>query len=162
MRYVKIFSDMWISDDFKDLSSDEKVLFLYLLSCDHCNAIGFYRLPIGYINADTGVSAKLIENALESLENRSMISYDKQTSMVLIKKYLKWNILENNNQIVSAVKLFEQLKRTSLDDYFLDVAEQFCPAIIEQSDIAKTIISSKTDPSNSVEKETVSKGYQRV
>lgn len=133
MRYVKVFSDMWISEDFKSLTSNEKVLFMYLLSCEHCNAIGFYRLPIGYINADIGVDSKTIETCLASLEKRGMISYEKRFSMVLVNNYLKWNILENDNQIKSAIKLFEQTKRTPLDYPFLKVAKEYCPALVERS-----------------------------
>ena len=162
MRYVKVFSDMWISDDFKDLSSDEKVLFLYLLSCDHCNAIGFYRLPIGYINADTGVSAKLIENALESLEKRSMISYDKQTSMVLIHNYLKWNFLENDNQMKSAIKSFEQLKRNQLDFKFLRLVNQYCPHMIEKSETANTLLQKGLENGSETVEEPLSNGSERV
>lgn len=162
MRYVKVFSDMWISEDFKSLSANEKVLFLYLLSCEHCNAIGFYRLPIGYINADIGVDSKTIETCLASLEKRGMISYDKQSSMVLVRNYLRWNFLENENQMKSAVKSFEQLKRTRLDCEFVQVVNQYCPHMIEKSVTAKELLEKGFDNSSETVTEPLLNGSETV
>ncbi|MPM13396.1 hypothetical protein SDC9_59753 [bioreactor metagenome] len=162
MRYVKVFSDMWISEDFKSLTSNEKVLFMYLLSCEHCNAIGFYRLPIGYINADIGVDSKTIETCLASLEKRGMISYDKQSSMVLVRNYLRWNFLENDNQMKSAVRSFEQLKRTHLDCEFVQVVNQYCPHMIEKSATAKELLEKGFDNGSETVTEPLSNGSETV
>ena len=54
---------LWRGQAFKRLSQPAKLLYLYLITSEHSNASGLFRLPVAYAAADTGMIADEIEQA---------------------------------------------------------------------------------------------------
>lgn len=50
--YGLVSSQFWITPDLQSISSDAKLLGVYLLTSPHTNMLGCFRLPIGYISED--------------------------------------------------------------------------------------------------------------
>lgn len=63
---------LWRSPTFKRLSQSAKLLYLYLLTSEHANALGAYRLPVAYAAADIGMAGDEIEHAHVELEQAGM------------------------------------------------------------------------------------------
>lgn len=65
---------LWRSAEYMRLSPTAKLVYLYLLTCDHANASGVFRLPIAYAAADTDLTAEEIERAEAELLQVGMLA----------------------------------------------------------------------------------------
>ena len=121
MRYQKIYSQIWNDEKFTRLTPSQQRLFLYILTCPHGNIIGFFVLKKGYVCDDLKSLPKDFEKDLRKLIESGLIEYDFDTSIVLIKKFLKHNPLTNPNQIKAAKNLLKELPNTKLFHRFIEV-----------------------------------------
>ena len=112
--YGRIDVLLWTDLKFKCLSDDSKIIFLYMLTGPHKNILGFYFLPIPYGAYDLGWDVKRFDKGLHELLDKDLISYDFETSVVFIKNFLKYNPLENPNQVTGAIKAFNVLPPNSV------------------------------------------------
>lgn len=112
--YGRIDVLLWTDPKFKCLSDDSKIIFLYMLTGPHKNILGFYFLPIPYGAYDLGWDNKRFDKGLHELLDKDLISYDFETSVVFIKNFLKYNPLENPNQVTGAIKAFNVLPPNSV------------------------------------------------
>ena len=117
MRYQKIYTQIWQDEKFTKLDIDSQILFLYLLTSPHSNAIGFYSLPIGYIHADLYWSINKVKKKLTQLIQKNFILYDEKNSIILIKNYFKFNPIDNQNLFICAIKILNSLPKNSLISY---------------------------------------------
>lgn len=107
--YGKVFCAIWASDDFRALSEDGRALTLYLLTCQHCTAIGVFRLPDAYAADDLQWSVERVSKGFQELLSNGFATRDERSKWVCIAKFLDWNPIENPNQAKSAAKLIDQV-----------------------------------------------------
>ena len=117
--YTGIYDSFWTDRKVEDLPDEAKLLFLYLITCPHRNIIGFYRLPKKYIAADLGWSVERVSKVLGTLCEAGLIGYDEAVSVVLVRKFLRHNVIENPNMQKAAVKKINELEDNCLFDDFL-------------------------------------------
>ncbi|WHH59128.1 hypothetical protein [Petroclostridium sp. X23] len=123
--YTRVESQFWQDDKMRSVDCDERFLMLYLLTSPHRNILGLYFLPIPYACFDLGWDEKRFTKALEKLEWINRIKYDHKNHTVLVCNYLKYNPLENPNQVKSAIDKLNELPETPLIQDFKVVIEQF-------------------------------------
>lgn len=87
MLDTKIYNDNW----FFSLSTEAKLLFLFLISNDSCNLIGCYELPASIVSTYTGIASKKVLQVLGELQPK--VVYIK--GWVIIKNYEKYNPMRN-------------------------------------------------------------------
>ena len=122
-RYAKVHNRIWRSQDFRQLNEDGKSLFIYLLTSPHLNMVGFYYLPLAYIADDLQWPFERVAKGLRNCIERGVISYDHDTSVILIHNYLKYNPIENPNQAKGAVNILLEMPQTALFLDFLNCIE---------------------------------------
>lgn len=118
-KYGKIPIEFWADKQVKDFSDDAKLLAVYCLTSEHSNAIGFYRLPAGYIKTDLAWEPPKVEAALDELVRHQFVLRDPDTEFIFIPYHLKKNPIENSkvgrmcvdlvNAASRAPRLFPQL-----------------------------------------------------
>ena len=125
--YGKVYSRYWLNKDTGAWCDRTKLLSLYLLTCHHCNLIGCFRLPSGYICADMNWSEATLNAALGELSQQQFILRCEQTGWTLIQNYLKHNGIENPNQAKAAAKLLRDVP----DDFLskTDLLAKLTPAL---------------------------------
>lgn len=107
--YGKVHTSFWSSDDMRHLSDDAKMLALYLLTGQHTNMIGCFRLPDGYITEDVNWPFERVSKGLDELSKEGFITRNSRSKWVFITNFMRWNTIDNVNQAVSALKLFEKI-----------------------------------------------------
>lgn len=152
-RYSKIFVKIWHSKDFRMLSEEGKMLFLYLLTSPHRNMGGFYYLPLPYLCFDVGIDEKRVIKAFEELTDKDMALYDYDTQVVLIKKWFCYNPIENENQAKGLNKQLAEIPKSKLFKPFVDCVKEYCKYI---ESILKGFDIPSENPS-----ETLSKPYTK-
>lgn len=121
--FTKIDELLWTDEKFKKLSDDGKFLFLYVLSCPHRNILGFYFLPIPYGSFDLDWKSERFTKGLQELLDKGLINYNFDTNIIFIKNFLKYNPLENPNQVKGAIKALNTLPTNSIDTELVSYLE---------------------------------------
>jgi hypothetical protein len=103
-EYGKVFSSIWESSDFRELSEDGRALVLYLLTCKHITIAGVFRLPDGYACEDLQWTPERVSEGFRNLESKGFATRCEVSKWVWVRKFLEWNQPENPNQRKAAVK----------------------------------------------------------
>ena len=128
-RYSKVFVKIWHSKDFRTLSEEGKMLFLYLLTSPHRNMGGFYYLPLPYLCFDVGLDEERVSKAFEELTDKDMALYDYNAQVVLIKKWFCYNPIENENQAKGLNKQLAEVPKSTLFKPFVNCVNEYCKYI---------------------------------
>lgn len=113
----------------KKLSFTDAGFLSYLWTCEHRNRLGFYRLPVGYIVADTGLSVTEIENSVERLKGQGLVEYDTDAEIVLLHEYMTDDerIKAGSTNLKGCLRDLAALAESSLFPSFLDEAKKHTP-----------------------------------
>ncbi|WP_256994183.1 antitermination protein [Klebsiella variicola] len=107
--YGKVHTSFWISDGMRRVSDDARLLALYLLTGQHTNMIGCFRLPDGYVSEDLAWTPERVSKGFDELSANGFATRDSSSKWVLIRNFLTWNSVENPNQGIAALRLFDQV-----------------------------------------------------
>ena len=121
VRYQKIHTKIWQDEKFILLTDDARYLFLYLMTSPHSNAIGIYVLPKKYIEGDLDWDAKQLREPFTELLQKGLIYYDEKVSLLVITNHLKYNPLENGNQVKYAVNQIAALPKSEIISNILEL-----------------------------------------
>ena len=83
-----IDSDMWLDSYFRALNFGEKGVFFYLLTCPLANIGGIYRISIDTIKSDTGLPEKVIQDALDKMQQDKKILF--RDNYICVKNRAKY------------------------------------------------------------------------
>lgn len=108
-QYGQIQCAIWGHPEFGALSDNGKLLFLYLLTGEHSNGLGCYRIPFPYAQADLNWAFETVSKGFQELVENGHIKYCESTKFVYIPKYLKWNPISNQNTAKAREKEFTQI-----------------------------------------------------
>ena len=84
--YRIINSKIWEDDWFFDLSAEQKLLFMYLVTSQHTDQLGIFKANIKYISIETGL--KDINSLLRSLYPK--VIYIPELKLIFIKNFLRY------------------------------------------------------------------------
>lgn len=98
--FSKVSPTLWHSERFNSLTSDDaKLTYLYLLTSEHQNSAGCYRLPDAYAAADLRWQLDRYRAARVELENAGLIRFDASASVVMITRWFRFNPPMNSSHL---------------------------------------------------------------
>lgn len=107
MSKLRSISTSFWSDPFiEDLSPEEKLLFIYLVTNEKTNMLGIYEASISKMAFETGIEKEMVLKALEGFERLNKVSY--QNNYVILTNYLKHQKF-NTNMMKSAIDAYNEL-----------------------------------------------------
>lgn len=102
---AKVYSSFWTSPSIGRLSEDGRMLAIYLLTSQHGNSLGAFRLPEGYVSEDLKWTPERVRQGFDELLRERFANRCERVNWVWVFGYLKWNKPDNPNQLKSLVKL---------------------------------------------------------
>lgn len=130
-NHYRVSPKFWLKARHREWTDAQTTLALYLLTCEHRNLEGLYRLPKPYIAADLGWPVKKVEDASSVIFASGFALYDPDAEMVLIPNALKHQSPSTENQIKGAIAQLERIPRTSLWDGFRIACESHCERLAD-------------------------------
>lgn len=124
MAYAKVEETFWHDPKVRALSERARNFFLYLLTSPHRNRVGCFVLDPFYAAADIQWSPDAVTTALQELERAGRVAWDPETRVVLIRRFLKFNTLENGKVVVAAIRELTGVPDTPLLAEVLAALEQ--------------------------------------
>jgi hypothetical protein len=113
--YSKVSPLVWRSERFMGLQSDDgKLLYLYLLTCEHQNSAGAFRLPDGYACVDLRWEPERYVKARAELIAADLIAFDEKASVVAIRRWFQHNPPMNEKHFAGTLRLLDGLQSDSI------------------------------------------------
>lgn len=127
MAKLRSVSTAFWSDPFiEDLTPNEKLLFLYLVTNEKTNMLGIYESSIKKISFETGLTKSEVSNALKGFEKVSKVKY--VNNFVILVNFMKHQNF-NTNMKKSAIDIYNnlpnELKDSNLSISKLNPSEGF-------------------------------------
>ena len=151
-RYIRIATKFWQDEKARRLSDDAKLLYLYVLTSPHSNMAGYYVLPKPYVAYDLQWLPERLDKAFAELLRTGLIKYCKQSDVVLIPNFLKYNPMQNQNQAKGAARRVAELPANTLREDFRTVLERYAEQFVER--FTEWFANTDTDTDTDTETET--------
>lgn len=131
-RYIRIASKVWQDDKFRTISDEAKLLYLYILTSQHSNMIGYYLLPKPYVAYDLKWLPEQLDKRFTELLQIGLVKYCDKGDVVLIPNFLKYNTIQNPNQAKGAVNRLKEVPQNTLVDEFLACIKEYAEPFVEE------------------------------
>ena len=87
-----VMTNFWSDSKVAEMSTDERLLFLYFLTNSHTNMCGCYEISMKQVSFETGLSDGRVGTAIKSLADVDQIlAYSEATKEILIVNWYKYN-----------------------------------------------------------------------
>jgi hypothetical protein len=125
---------------------DARIVAAYLLTCEHANMFGFYRLPLLYATEETGLKRREILAALAQLKSANFAIYDQATEFVWIVEMARFQLgllpgemlKEADKRAKGAARLYKQLPSNPFLGPFYDRYSQILGLPIKRDFLLET------------------------
>lgn len=128
-RYYPVSPLYWSDSKVQAWPTETKMLALYLLTCEHRNLEGLYRLPFAYIEADLDWSREAVVNAMADLIRDGFVDYDQDAQVIFLPRALKYHTPKSGKQIQGALNALQEVPDTVLWPQFVEAARTFATAL---------------------------------
>lgn len=88
--YRTVDTALWTDPEVRELTPNEKLLFLYLITNQHTHLSGIYYLPLSLASHETGLSESAIRKGLDTLSIRYLAKYDPPGEVVWVVKMFRY------------------------------------------------------------------------
>lgn len=90
-EYSKVSPKVWRSPRFRGLQVEQKLFYVYVLTCEHQSSAGCFRLPDAYAAADLGWTERDLEKARSALIGAELLVHDPATEEYFVLRWFKHN-----------------------------------------------------------------------
>jgi hypothetical protein len=107
----------WIDPWVLKLEPDQKLLFIYLWTNDHCNQAGLYEMALETIAAETKLPLDKLPSLLESLTSK--VQWYPDDNLVWVKNFLRRQA-KSPKFLIAAVKCLKSISNNGVVKEFLE------------------------------------------
>lgn len=120
--YRAVETKMWSDPKFKNLSPNDKLLFIYFFTNQHAHLSGIYYLPPPVIQYETGLSESEIKKGIDTLSIPYLIHIDTPSDVIWVVNMLRYQSTSEKIMKHVATQL-ESLHKCPLIKHFLKYYE---------------------------------------
>lgn len=128
MSYKQIHETFWTDPEVKRYKPLHRYLYSYFITSPHAHYSGLYYLPLVYIQNETGLTAKEVNEGITFLSDKGHISYDEPREVMFVKREMIYQldnkrdgrVILNEKHISGLKKHFDTLHRSPLIAKFLE------------------------------------------
>ncbi len=153
IRYNEVSITTWISNDFRSLSINAKLVWVYfLIGPIRTSLPGIYRVGKGACTDDLDISFNDFEKAFKEIEKKGMAVADWDSKVVMLNNWHKYNRPPSNQNVLrSWLNILDGIPQCTLKDKYtkllIDIVsnanDAFIPVLEEK--IAKFSVTGKQD-----------------
>jgi len=113
-RYRRVLTNIWVCDDkFQNYSTEGKLLFLYLITNEHINESGIYKITYKTIANETDIPKERVAELIKD-ELSNNVSYDEENNVIFVHKFLKFNGGGNPKLLKKSIEKDKVIIKTTL------------------------------------------------
>lgn len=111
--YGKVQTEFWEHPGVRRLSTEAKLLYVYLLTGPHTNMAGCFKAPAGYIADDLGWVSDTVSKGFAELSAEGFATIDAASRFVLVHGFLRFNQIANPKMAIGMMKWFREVPDAS-------------------------------------------------
>ena len=115
--YRQLHTSFWQDGFVLSLTPEEKYFYIYLLTNSKTKQCGIYELPFRIAEIETGYNQESVEKLIKRFCDFDKIKYDRSTSEIAIKNWMKYNPDSNPKIRVCVEKELKATKNRLLIPY---------------------------------------------
>lgn len=119
-KYRQIFTSFWKDTFINELTPEDKLFYIYLMSNAETTQCGIYPFIVKYAAVEIGYSIETIERLLERFISYGKIKYCKETKELMIVNWMKYNFI-NSKTVINCVN--KELKQIKNKEFIKDLYE---------------------------------------
>ena len=108
--YRKIVTEFWTDSTVEELSSDAKLVLLYMLTAPMGTIQGCYEVTTRRISKDTDLSNDAVASALSEICDTNIAEYSHETNEVLLKNWPRYNWTKSKSLVKPICEGVEAVK----------------------------------------------------
>lgn len=110
-NYLPIYKNLWTSTKFNKLNSNEKLIFIYLISSPLSSNIGIFNILPRQIASDCGLDIDFVEKTIDKMSKIELLQYWKDENLIYIFNMFKFTrgTIKNPTILYKQVLRQEQL-----------------------------------------------------
>ena len=112
--FRKIHTTFWADPFVEDLTQEQKLFYLYLITNTRTKQSGIYEISKKHIAYETGFSMKEVIELLSFFEDMGKIYYSEQTNEIAITNWNKFNYNSSYQSITCIHTDLQEIKNTDL------------------------------------------------
>ena len=130
-KYRQIYTQFWSDSFILELTTEEKLFYLYLISNSKTTQSGIFELSNKIIAIETGIDVETVEKLINKFCEYNKILYCKDTKEIMVLNWMKYNVPNNINAIKCVHNELIKVKHKE----FLEILFKKCQAA--QLDVEK-------------------------
>lgn len=134
MRYTPIHSKTFTDKKFRSLSSDAKLIFLYLLAHDNSSISGIFEVAPDLIDMMISTERGFLGHAQE-IETQGMIRWDPDNNLVWIVNKWKYNHSKSPSVAQHVIKELSRIDHRFKNEFFERYKSEFNNTTPNVSDV---------------------------
>lgn len=147
--FATVLSQFWTGRTGKAITAagkDARIVSTYLLTCEHANMLGLYRLPMLYAAEETGLKHREVAAALKQLQGFEFAYYDEATEFVWVSEMARFQLgllpgetlKEGDKRAKGAARLYKQISSNPFLGPFHDRYSQILGLPFRRDFLAET------------------------
>jgi hypothetical protein len=147
--YATLLPAFWTGTTGKAITAarkDARIVATYVLTCEHANMLGLYRLPLLYVAEETGLKRREVSCALKQLKAIGFVDYDETSEFVWVVEMARFQLgllpnetlKEGDNRAKGAARLYKQIPANPFLGPFHDRYSQILRLPIRRDFTSKT------------------------
>ena len=118
-EYRYVHTRFWEDPDMLELTRDQRLFYLYLLTNPKSSQCGISEFPLQIVKAHTGFSEEELSKMIDFFENKlKKIKYNPGTHEIAIKNWGKYNYLADNEKVRKHIESeFKKVKDIRLIEF---------------------------------------------
>lgn len=159
LKYRVIASCFWSDPEvIEQFTPDEKLFYLYIITNEHTEICGIYRLLKKHIMIETGFTREVIENLLDRFQNNyGKIFYDHETQEIVVRNWLKYQNINSPKIQTGIQRGLENVRNKELIRYLRVPDTVSIPPIYDMDTVRRTDTDTDTETDTKTETETEEK-----
>ena len=116
-EYSKVSPKLWRSPRFRSLANeDARLLYLFVLTCEHQSSAGCFRLPDAYAAADLAWTSDRLHAARTHLVNADLLVHDAATDEYFVPRWFRHNPPTNPKHRKGVERLISEVDSDEVRD----------------------------------------------
>lgn len=117
--YRTIDAAFWTDPKVRDFRPNERLFFLYLITNPHTHISGIYYLPWLIAEHETGLPAKVLNAAADTLSRVGVTLFDRPKELVWVVNMFSFQGSGQKNTLSAAYHLAEDIHNSFLTEHFI-------------------------------------------
>ena len=113
-KYRKVHTTFWTDPFVEELTQEQKLFYLYLITNTKTKQSGIYEISKKYISYETGFSIKEVTELLNYFQKNNKIHYSDENNEIMI---VNWNKFNYNSSLTIITCVYNDLKEIKTIDF---------------------------------------------